>query len=306
YVTPTPNVDQMIAGTVGEIAAGVEFCIDDGIALCDPLEPLDWTTVDDVNGTVWTQGLNLPGDGVYDIIVRGFDALGNRTDETSYAVKTLTVDSLTPAPSFSINEPTPFYLPDPINVADASLSGTRQDSYVLTLSNSPAVIYTLDTTTTDTTNWALAYTGLSSGNTIARFTIDNTLGTDTADARVLIVRDLIGPQLIVGEPLPGTMMVPTTSALVLTFSETMAPLTIDGTILTVEDEVGGAITFSVLPPAVSNLNRTYTFTPDSPFLASTRYMVQVFSTELLTITDQFGNAFMPSNSTTPWVFTTAP
>jgi hypothetical protein len=308
YISYTPVPSQTLAGTIGEVNAEIEYCVQwVSNPSCDPALPV-WSPVDpaDVNGTLWQHPFNFVDVGLYTVMVRGIDNLGNLTDPAAYASVDIIYDS-TNAPVFTVNQALQT-LPIVMSDGIAALDGTYDNlNFDLVLSTSPVTSLVFDQADplgSDT--WTLDFDNLPAGNTVATFSIQDLTPAEVAQANILIVRDLSGPVLIDTVPVPGATGVNTGTGLTLTFSETMDPATIVNEMIVLTDDQDVQVPFTITLPAVGPLalDREFTFTPDATLVSGTEYSVSVVNPAAQAATDQYGNGLIPP--TFIWTFTTAP
>jgi len=264
---PKVTLDQY-QGTVGELGSTVEISTDGG---------LSWSPVDGVDANLWWYTFTGADGTSYDVQVRGTDRVGNVTAVADYAVlPALSVDSL--APAFSIDQAVPYVLPAPLTDSTASLSGLRPSGATLTVANTPASSYVLDTSSA--TVWTLNYSILAGGNTVATFAVDD--AGNVAQAKVLLWRDLDAPQVL---DVPRSLS-PGSASIDVDFGEEMSA-TIDIANLTLLDETGTAVTLASAELLAGT--RTYRFTTSLGLVAGT-YTATLQTTDTAPLLDARNNA----------------
>lgn len=296
FTTPTPNGQQVLAGTVAELDATVEISTDGG---------LNWAPADDVDGGIWVFAVDLV-DGTYDIWVRGIDRLGNKpTDPADELIvkEQIVVNAAADTLTITEDDDGAIYLADPdIEPAILTLNGTRTSDYSVGIIDiDPASSLSVDDET-DPVNWTATFSDLPSGATEATFGLFDLADIEVARAKVLVVRDLSGPLLIETEPVHGDVGVATDAPIVLTFSETMTNIENDGTLFELVADDGTTVSFSNDPTTTDF--RTFSFTPDSLLQPETKYTVNFIDASTAVVEDIYGNDFV--RPTGLWVFTTAP
>ena len=289
YTTPTPDSVQTLAGTISDLDGDVEISIDGA--------PFVQIPGADISSGIWKYQVNLASNpGVpYLIKLRGTDSLGNtQTDPLDYTTASIEVDVAANVFTIAEDDSGPIYLPDPMNDSTLQLNGARTDSYSVGITEmSPTSSLAIDNTTS-TVNWSADFAGLPAGITRVTFGLNDLTPTEISQAKVLIVNDLIGPDLLQVVPAHGDS-VPASTDVTLTFSEDIAPFVNDGnngTLLELEAEDGTIITFTTDP--ASSGNRTFVFTPDvaTPIQGATEYTLKFVSTDPLSVTDVYGNEFI--------------
>jgi len=298
FVTPTPIGAQVLAGTVSDLDAfDVEVSIDGGGS---------WFSVDDINGGIWTFTANLPVGAISDVRVRGVDNLFNSTDPLEYAEAAIDVDLTADVIDVTEASLGPVYIAAPDVTSTLLLNGTRTADYTVEIASvSPVSSVTVDNSAIDSAAWTADFLALPAGNTVATFGLNDLSVPDpveVAQAKILVVRDLSGPVLIDNVPEHGTNNVSIADPLLLTFSETMAPIVNDGTFINLVDEAGNIITFSTDPSTADS--RTFSFEADlsTPILNATKYTVNFLTSETMIVTDEFANLFIRPIDL--WTFTT--
>ncbi|PLX99388.1 MAG: hypothetical protein C0623_10000 [Desulfuromonas sp.] len=332
YRTPTLTTSQVLAGTVGELGAKVQFCIEDGVNICNPLDSTDWTFVDDVNANVWFVDYDFLADNTYNVFVRGCDQTkpldtdncGNYTDEAAYATAEIIVDTVADpltAPQLAITTATPpsnpipgffgvvpYFYPTPDDTLPVvTIDGTRETDYVVSSSVTSGSV-TLQTPATSS-DWTAVFSGFASGVHRATVSIDNVDGTDPAVANVLIVRDLTPASIVSTTPANGeTVSAAATTAVRVVFSESMDPGNgnIDVSNISFVDSTGNVVVPSSVAVVDAN-DREYEFqidTTNDPLQAGETYKATLSGDGVggaHPVADLFGNVFAADYN---WTFFT--
>ena len=304
YTNFTPSLTQTLAGTVAEVdAQRVQISIDGGSTWPYSTDDLNG----DFNGGIWSYELTFPTDATtYDVRVRATDALGNVPSDPDDALvmqQNIEVNSTT-APNLTVTQGLPFYVSDPATTFSVDLDGTYDSAnYSLTFSTNTITTLTPDTTSIPDV-WSLNVDNLPAGLTVVTLKVEDSVPAEVAQAKMMIVRDQGSPVIIDSVPAHGEKNVDPSTNIVVTFSETMKPLTVTNEMVVLTDEAGAPVPFTLNPPVAAAQDREFTFTPDVALANDTQYSLSFVNPEAQAVTDFFGNAF--AAPATVLTFKTAP